>query len=82
VIHPPELPAIVAAETPSSEAGRNLARNVRGFLTCRKILHGTDGFSSSPKGIVLWIFITLKTPSFSAGFELTNLGSNGKQDNH
>jgi hypothetical protein len=27
-IHPPQFPALVAADTPSNEAGRNLVRNV------------------------------------------------------
>jgi hypothetical protein len=50
-----------------------------GILTCRKILgHGTDGFTSHPKEVVLRIFIATKTPSSSAGFETANLGSNGK----
>jgi hypothetical protein len=31
---------------------------------------------------VVWIFITLKNPSPSAGFEPANLGSNGKHANH
>jgi hypothetical protein len=31
-----------------------------------------------PSEVVLWI-IAVKNPSLSAGFELTNLGSNGKQ---
>jgi hypothetical protein len=44
--------------------------------------HVTDGFTSPPKEVVLWIFIALKNPSFSAGFEPTNLRFHGKQDNH
>jgi hypothetical protein len=48
-------------------------------LTCRKILlHGIDGFTSLPKKVVLRIFITLKNPSSSDGFEPAILGSNGK----
>jgi hypothetical protein len=34
------------------------------------------------KEVMLWIFITLKNWSSSAGFEHANLGSNGKHDNH
>jgi hypothetical protein len=33
------------------------------------------------KEVVLWTSITLKNPSFSAGFEPANLGSNGKHYN-
>jgi hypothetical protein len=39
-----------------------------------------------PKGLlrtaVLLIFIAIKNPSTSAGFEPSNLASNGKHDNH
>jgi hypothetical protein len=45
------------------------------FYSCRKVLlhavnlrHGTDGFTSPPKEVVLRIFITLKNPSTSVGF--------------
>jgi hypothetical protein len=55
------------------------------FFHARKVLlhavnlrHGTDGFTSPPKEVVLRIFITLKNPSSSAGFEPANLGSSGK----
>jgi hypothetical protein len=52
------------------------------FLTCREIFrHGTAGFVSLPKEVVLRIFIALKNPS-SAGFEPANLGSSGKHNNH
>jgi hypothetical protein len=52
-------------------------------LICRKILrHATDGFTSPPKEVALRIFIALKNPSLSAGFEPANLGLNGKDDNH
>jgi hypothetical protein len=43
---------------------------------------GADGFTSPPKEFVLRIFIALKHPSSSAGFEIANLGLNGKHDNH
>jgi hypothetical protein len=50
----------------------------KGSLTCCKILHhGADGFTSPPKEGVLQIFITLKNPWPSPGFEPTNFGSNG-----
>jgi hypothetical protein len=53
------------------------------FLICRMILrHGADGFTSVPKGSVLRIFIALKNPSSSAGFEPANLGSNGMHANN
>jgi hypothetical protein len=52
-------------------------------LTCRKILrHAADGFTSSPKEVVLRIFIALKNPSLSAGFEPASLESNCKHDNY
>jgi hypothetical protein len=44
--------------------------------------HGTDGFTSPPKEVVLRIFITLQNPSSSAGVEPANLGSSGKHANH
>jgi hypothetical protein len=54
-----------------------------GSLTCRKILrHGADSFTSLSKEVVLRIFIAVKNPSSSAGYEPTNLGSNGKHANH
>jgi hypothetical protein len=43
--------------------------------------HGTDGFTS-PKEVMLRIFIALKSLSSSAGFEPANLLPNGKHDNH
>jgi hypothetical protein len=49
----------------------------------RKILrHGTDGFISPPKEVVLRIFINFINPSLGAGFEPANLGSNGNHSNH
>jgi hypothetical protein len=42
----------------------------KGYLTRRKILrHGADGFASAPKEDVIRIFIALKNPSLSVGFE-------------
>jgi hypothetical protein len=42
----------------------------------------TSGFTFFPKEVMLLIFIPLKNPSLSAGFEAANLGSSGKQDEH
>jgi hypothetical protein len=45
--------------------------------------HGTDGFTSPPKEVVLRIFITLKNPSTSVGIgRAANLGSSGEHANH
>jgi hypothetical protein len=56
---------------------------LKGYLTWRKILrHGADGFTSLPKQVWLRIFIALKNPSPSTGFDPANLGTNGKHDNH
>jgi hypothetical protein len=43
---------------------------------------GADGFTSPPKEIVLRIFIALKNPSPSSGFEPATLGSSGKHADH
>jgi hypothetical protein len=72
----------------SSKAGETWVRNMaaefcpQASFHARKVLlhavnlrHGTDGFTSLPKEVVLRIFITLKNPSSSAGFEPANLGS-------
>ena len=56
---------------------RNISIHARKVL-----LHGTDGFTSPPKEVVLRIFITLKNPSTSAGIEPANLGSSGEHANH
>jgi hypothetical protein len=47
------------------------------LLHAVNLRHGTDGFTSPPKEVVLRIFITLKNPSTSA-----NLGSSGEHANH
>jgi hypothetical protein len=39
---------------------------------------GPTAFASPPREVMLRIFITLKNPSSSAGFEPANLGSSGK----
>jgi hypothetical protein len=68
------------AETNKFCLTKNLFHTSKGSLTCRKILrHGADSFTYPPKERVLRIFIALKNPSPSAGFEPANLGSNGKQ---
>jgi hypothetical protein len=52
------------------------------FLTFLKIFpRGTDGFTS-PKEVVPRIFIAIKYPTFSAGFEPVYLGSSNKHANH
>jgi hypothetical protein len=45
------------------------------LLHAANLRQGTDGFTFAP---LRRIFITLKNPSSSAGFELANLGSIGK----
>jgi hypothetical protein len=57
-------------------------RYLKGSLTCRKILHGTSGFTSHAKEGVLRICIALKNSIASAGFEPATLGSSGKHTNH
>jgi hypothetical protein len=53
------------------------------YLTCLKILrHGADGLTYPPKEGVPRIFIALKNPSSSAGYEPTNLGSKDKHAKH
>jgi hypothetical protein len=50
-----------------------LFRTLNVSLTCWKILqHGADVFMSPLKEGLLWIFIVLKNPLPSAGFELAN----------
>jgi hypothetical protein len=79
----------------AAKRGRNWLKNNRwilsisvssipqGPLACHKILrHEAYGFTSPPKEVVLRIFIALKNPSLTAGFEPANLGANSKHDNH
>jgi hypothetical protein len=40
----------------------------RDLLHALNLRHGTHSFNSVPKGGVLRIFLTLKNPTFSAGF--------------
>jgi hypothetical protein len=64
-----------------------LLTDITSSIRARKVLlhavnlrHGTEGFTSPPKEVVLRIFITLKNPSF--GIEPANLGSSGEHANH
>jgi hypothetical protein len=60
-----------------------LVHTSKGFLTCLKVLrHGADDFTSLPKKVVLRVFIVLKNPSPSAGFEPANLGSRSRNAKH
>jgi hypothetical protein len=52
------------------------------LLHAVNLRHGTDGFTSPPKEVVLRIFITLKNKSTSVGIEPANLGSSGEHANH
>jgi hypothetical protein len=61
-------------------AALNFAADTTGSSSCPKVLlhavnlrHGTDGFTSPPKEVVLRIFI---------GIEPANLGSSGEHANH
>jgi hypothetical protein len=96
LIRPAELCLeILAADSSSSKVGGTgegnhefgLAKYFCSYLkvifTCREILrNGTSGFTSPPKEGVLRIFMALKSPSPSVGFEPANLGSSGKHANH
>ena len=49
------------------------------LLDAVNLRHGTDGFTSLPKGGVLRIFFfALKNPTASVGLELANLGTEGQ----
>ena len=50
----------------------------RDILHAVNLRHGTNGFTSLPKGGVLRIFFSLKNPTASAGFEPANLGTKGQ----
>jgi hypothetical protein len=71
----------VSSETPGSEAGETWREMAVNFAYEASLSY-SDGFTSPPKEIVLRIFIALKNPSYSVGFEPANLGSNDKHDNH
>jgi hypothetical protein len=64
-------------------------RALTSSIHARKVLlyavnlrHGTDGFTSPPKEVVLRIFITLKNLSPSVGIEPAKLGPSGEHANH
>jgi hypothetical protein len=59
---------------------RNLARNVR--KDCLQVPHTVGFFNMRPTALLPLIVIALNNPSYSAGFELAKLGSNGKHNNH
>jgi hypothetical protein len=64
-------------------AVRSIINTLNGSLTCHKILsHGADGFTFPPKEGVLRIFVALKNPLPSVGFQPANIGSRGKHANH
>ena len=50
----------------------------RDLLHAVNLRHGTDGFVSTPKEGVLRIFVALKNPTASVGFEPANLGTKGQ----
>ena len=50
----------------------------RDLLHAVNLRHGTDGFTSPPKEVVLRIFFALKNPTASVGFEPANLGTKGQ----
>ena len=52
-----------------------LPRDSRDLLHAANLRHGTNGFTSPPKGGVLRIFFALKNPTASTGFEPANLGT-------
>ena len=49
------------------------------LLHAVNLRHGTDGFTSPPKEVVLRILFALKNPTASVGFEPANLGTKGQQ---
>ena len=50
----------------------------RDLLHAVNLRHGTNGFTSLPREGVLRIFLALKNPTTSAGFEPANLGTKGQ----
>jgi hypothetical protein len=74
---PEVLLAILSAETSLERLGeraKEVPWDFRRSFTCRKILHGTSGFTSHPKEGVLRIFIALKNPSPWSGSNPLPLG--------
>ena len=66
---------------------RHRASTVRQFrlvvlLRAVNLRHGTHGFTSIPKEVILRIFTLWKNPSTPAGIEPTNLISRDEYDNH
>jgi hypothetical protein len=53
----------------------------RDLLHAANLPHGIHGFTSLPKEGVLRIFLPLKNPTASAGFEPANLGTRGQHAN-
>ena len=51
----------------------------RDLLHAVNVRHGTNGFTSLPKEVMLRIFFALKNPTASAGFEPANLGTKGQR---
>jgi hypothetical protein len=43
---------------------------------------GPNGFTFRPKEVLLRIFVVVKNPSLSSGFEPASLVSSGRHDNH
>jgi hypothetical protein len=93
-IRPPELSGnptsshlVVKQEVHAKEimnfAVRSNINTLNGYLICHKILsHGASGFTFPPKEGVLRIFVALKNPLPSVGFQPANIGSRGKHANH
>ena len=52
------------------------------LLRAVNLRHGTHGFTSLTKEVILRIFTLWKNSSNAAGFEPANLGSSGEYDNH
>jgi hypothetical protein len=73
------LSALVAAETSSSEVGRNLARNSRWFRLSVSII--PQGKFKLPNYVALLIFMALKNQFPSTEFEPTNLDNQYTTEN-
>jgi hypothetical protein len=85
-------PLVVSPEILVAKGGTVWARNgrlilpeipdfhvaFRDLLHAVNLRHGTDGFTSSPKEGVMRIFLALKNPTASAGFEPANLSTKGQ----
>jgi hypothetical protein len=95
LIHPPELSGInqqkylVAKQEKFGEKWRwilstkYLFHTMHGSLTCHTVFRNwASGFTSPQKEVILRVFIVMKSPSSSAGYESANLGSHGKHANH